>query len=162
GRFWVYQVVDQRTDSFVRLGAMYDTKPGLYLVAHEDWDGDVPDGITDVFRYDTRIAVCAPRVFMDDTDEDRAAIQSVINQVMVYPLDQYTGELQTTDWSNVPTFPAGDSTSGEQETKWVDPEKFFDELPVVLQEVPGRPGEEALYSLFRSLLEAADGSSGIG
>jgi hypothetical protein len=158
-RFWVYQVVDQRTDSFVRLGAMYDTKPGFYLVAHEDWDGDVPDGITNVFRYDTRIAVCAPRVFMDDTDEDRAAIQPFINQVMVYPLDQYTGELQTTDWSNVPTFPAGDSTSGEQETKWVVPEKFFDELPVVLQEVPARPGEEALYSLFRSLLEAAGASS---
>src|SRR5207244_232905 len=31
-RFWVYQVVDQRTDSFVRLGAMYQTKPGLYLL----------------------------------------------------------------------------------------------------------------------------------
>lgn len=27
GRFWVYQVVDTRTDSFVELGKMYDTKP---------------------------------------------------------------------------------------------------------------------------------------
>jgi hypothetical protein len=27
-RFWVYQVVDQRTESFVRLGAMYATEPG--------------------------------------------------------------------------------------------------------------------------------------
>jgi hypothetical protein len=33
GRFWVYQAVDQRTDSFVRLGAMYGTEPGLYLLA---------------------------------------------------------------------------------------------------------------------------------
>lgn len=32
-RFWEYQGVDQRTDSFVRLGAMYGTDPGLYLVA---------------------------------------------------------------------------------------------------------------------------------
>ena len=27
GRFWVYQGVDQRTDSFIRLRAMYGTEP---------------------------------------------------------------------------------------------------------------------------------------
>ena len=154
-RFWVYQAVDQRTDSFVRLGAMYGTKPGLYLLAPDSWDGEVPDGIADVFRFDTRIAVVVPRVFMDDTDADRAAIQSVINQVMVYPLEQYTGELQTKDWVAVPSFPAGEATQGEQETQWVIPEQFFAELPAVLEEVPARPGEEALYAWFGSLLNAA-------
>ena len=44
-RFWVYQAVDQRTDSFVHLGAMYGTKPGCYLLAPTSWDGAVPDGI---------------------------------------------------------------------------------------------------------------------
>ncbi|CCH78532.1 hypothetical protein BN12_30058 [Nostocoides japonicum T1-X7] len=138
-RFWVYQVVDQRTDSFVRLGAMYDTTPGLYLLAHVDWDGEVPDCITDTFRFDTRIAVCIPRIFMDDTDADRAAIQPIINQVMVYPLDQYTGQPQTTDWAQAPTFPVGDATGSEQETQWVDPEQFFTLLPEVLTDVPTRP-----------------------
>ena len=154
-RFWVYQLVDQRTDSFVHLGAMYDTQPGLYLVAPTSWDGQVPDQITDVFRFDTRIGVTIPRVFMDDTDEDRAAIQPVINQVMVYPLGQFTGEIQTTDWSSVPSFPAGDATGGEQETQWVVPEQFFAELPRVMEEVPARPGEEALYAWFSQLLDAA-------
>ena len=41
GRFWVYQGVDQRTDSFIRLGAMYGTEPGLYLLAPQSWDGAV-------------------------------------------------------------------------------------------------------------------------
>lgn len=153
-RFWVYQVVDQRTDSFVALGAMYDTAPGCYLIAPKGWDGEVPDGIAGVFRFDTRIAVCIPRVFMDDTDEDRAAIQSVINQVMVYPLAQFTGALQSTDWSQAPTFPAGDATGSETETAWVDPTVFFDDLPAVMGEVPARPGEEALYELVDSVLEA--------
>jgi hypothetical protein len=135
GRFWVYQCVDQRTDSFVRLGALYDTTPGLYLLAPGGWAGEVPDGIAGVFRFDTRIAICIPRVFMDDTDEDRATIQPFLNQVMVYPLDRYTGELQTTDWTQVPTFPGGDATAGEQETQWVVPEEFFDTLPAVLREV---------------------------
>jgi hypothetical protein len=32
-RFWVYQVVDLRTDSFASLGRMYGTRPGFYLLA---------------------------------------------------------------------------------------------------------------------------------
>ena len=154
-RFWVYQAVDQRTDSFVRLGAMYQTRPGRYLLAPASWDGAVPGGITEVFRFDTRIVVCIPRVFMDDTDADRAAIQPVINQVMVYPLSEYTGQPRTTDWSAAPIFPAGGATSGARETQWVDPVLFFTQLPEVMAEVPARPGEEALYGLVESLLQAA-------
>ncbi|MBD8637108.1 DUF1254 domain-containing protein [Stenotrophomonas sp. CFBP 13725] len=29
-RFWVYQVVDTRTDSLAELGSMYGTPPGFY------------------------------------------------------------------------------------------------------------------------------------
>lgn len=155
-RFWVYQAVDQRTDAFVQLGKMYDTKAGFYLLAPEGWDGPTPAGISHVFRFDTRIAVVAPRVFMDDTDEDRRAIQSVINQVMLYPLAQYTGELQSTDWASAPAFPAGDTTTGVQETQWVVPDLFFPALRPVLNEVPARIGEEALYAWFESLLTAAE------
>jgi hypothetical protein len=154
-RFWVYQGVDQRTDSFVRLGAMYQTKPGLYLLTPESWDGAVPDGIAGVFRFGTRIAVCIPRVFMDDTSDDRAAIQPLINQVMAYPLSEYTGAMRSTEWAAAPSFPAGGSTSGERETQWVDPGRFFDQLPEVMAEVPARPGEEALYGWVDSLLQEA-------
>ncbi len=156
-RFWVYQVVDQRTDSFVRLGAMHQTKPGLYLLAPESWDGAVPGGIAGVFRFDTRIAVCIPRVFMDDTDSDRAAIQPVINQVMAYPLGEYTGAMRTTDWRAAPIFPAGDATTGNQETQWVDPGQFFTELPAVMDEVPARAGEQALYGWLDSVLQRGAG-----
>jgi hypothetical protein len=161
-RFWVYQAVDQRTDSFVRLGAMYQTKPGLYLLAPQSWDGQVPDGVTEVFRFGTRIAVCAPRVFMDDTDADRAAIQPVINQVMMYPLSEYTGEMRSTNWTAAPSFPAGGATSGEQETQWVDPAQFFAELPTVLAEVPALPGEEAWYGWLDSLLREAAADPRLG
>ncbi|MGW4274394.1 DUF1254 domain-containing protein [Streptomyces seoulensis] len=155
GRFWVYQVVDQRTESFAHLGAMYASEPGCYLLAPEGWDGPVPDGIAGVFRFDTRVAAVIPRIFMNDTDQDRAAIQPLINQVMAYPLAEYTGLLRTTDWSKAPSFPAGDAAGGEQETRWVDPEVFFDVLPAVLGEVPARRGEEALHALLRSVLDQA-------
>ena len=49
GRFGVYQVVDQRTDSFAQIGKMYGTKPGFYLLVGPEWNGTVPDGIGGVF-----------------------------------------------------------------------------------------------------------------
>ncbi|MFF0429462.1 hypothetical protein ACFYUJ_34435 [Streptomyces sp. NPDC004520] len=88
-------------------------------------------------------------------DADRAALQPLLNQIMAHPLAEYTGRPRTTDWSQAPSYPAGDATSGEQETRWVDPEVFFDVLPAVLDDVPARPGEEALYALLRSVLDEA-------
>ena len=43
-RFWVYQAVDLRTDSFVQLGKMYGTKPGFYLLVGPNWKGDIAEG----------------------------------------------------------------------------------------------------------------------
>jgi hypothetical protein len=37
----------------------------------------------------------------------------------------------------------------------VNPETFFDELPAVMKSVPPLPGEEALYALIGSVLDAA-------
>lgn len=154
-RFWVYQMVDLRTDSFVQLGKMYASTPGFYLLVGPDWTGEVPKGITKVFRSPTRTGFVAPRVFMDDTAEDRKAIQSVLREIMMYPVDQFDGKMKSTDWSKLPG--GGDETApaGEQEVKWVDPEKFFDELPMVLADAPPLPGEEARYAQISAVLEAA-------
>src|SRR5215472_7658079 len=45
GRFFVYQIVDQRTDSFAEIGAMYASQPGFYLLAGPNWNGALPKGI---------------------------------------------------------------------------------------------------------------------
>jgi hypothetical protein len=73
-RFWVYQLVDLRTDSFVQLGKMYGTTPGFYLLVGPDWKGEVPNGITRVFRSPSNTALIAPHVAQDDTPEDKRAI----------------------------------------------------------------------------------------
>ena len=91
---------------------------------------------------------------MDDTPEDRVAIQPLLSQVMVYPLSEFDGKMKTTDWKSTPAFPSPASGSGE--TQWVIPEKFFDELPGVMMSVPPLPGEEALYSMIESVLVRAE------
>ena len=152
-RFWVYQMVDLRTDSFVQLGKMYATTPGFYLLVGPNWHGDVPKGITKVFRSSTNTGFVAPRVFQDDTSEDKKAIQPVLKLVMIYPLSQYDGTMKSTDWSKMKVLPSEEK--GDGETRFVFPEKFFDELPAILADAPPLPGEEARYAQIRAVLEAA-------
>ena len=151
-RFWVYQIVDLRTDSFVQLGKMYATTPGFYLLVGPNWEGEVPKGITKTFRSPTNTGFVAPRVFQDDTPEDKQAIQRVLRQVLMYPLSEFDGAMKNKDWSRVPIAPS--TQTGDEEVKWVVPEKFFDELPAVLADAAPLPGEEARYAQVRAVLEA--------
>ena len=153
-RFWVYAMYDARTDQFAEIGKPYDTKPGFYLIVGPQWKGEKPAGIEAVVRSSTALANAIPRVLMDDTAEDRKAIQSVINQIVAYPLKDFDGKMKTKDWSKAPAIP-GPKTEGGGETAWVVPEKFFDQLPTVLQTVAPLPGEEALYGQMRAVLDAA-------
>ncbi|MGX1742474.1 DUF1254 domain-containing protein [Bosea sp. NPDC055353] len=152
-RFWVYQIVDLRTDSFVQLGKMYGTTPGFYLLVGPNWQGSVPNGITQVFRASTQTALAAPRIFQDDTPDDKRAIQKVLTGIVMYPLAEYDGRMKTMEWSTLPKVPG--APHGEEETRWVFPEKFFDELPTVLADAPPLPGEEARYAQVLAVLAAA-------
>ena len=154
-RFWVYQVVDLRTDSFADLGVMYGTKPGFYLLVGPSWKGEPPKGITQVFRATTNTALVVPRVFQDDTPEDKQAVQPVIAGIDMYPLAKYVGKMKQRDWRQLPTLSSPADDSGEAETRWVFPERFFDELPRVLADAPALPGEEARYAEVLAVIAAA-------
>jgi hypothetical protein len=153
-RFWVYALYDARTDQLSNIGQQYGTKPGFYMVVGPNWKGKTPKGITAVLRSSTTVVFAIPRVFMNDTPEDHAAIQPLLSKVVFYPLSHFDGQMKTVDWSKLPDYPAPKS-SGAGETKWVNPEKFFDELPTVMKNVPPLPGEEALYASIGSVLDAA-------
>ena len=152
-RFFVYQIADARTNSFGSIGRQYGTRPGFYAIVGPNWKGTIPSGIAGVLHSTTDLVAVFPRIFQDDTPEDKAAIQPLLSQVAVYPLSEFDGKVKTMDWKSTPSYPAPPSTGGE--TKWVDPEKFFDQLPLILKQVPPMAGEEALYITFQSVLDAA-------
>lgn len=156
-RFWVYALYDARTNQFGHLGKPYKTKRGFYLLVGPNWKGTKPAGITEIIRCPTALANAIPRVFQNDTPEDKQAIQPVIDQVVFYPLKQFDGKMKTIAWNKVPVIkPPGQADSASAgETKWVIPEKFFDQFGEVLDTVPPLPGEEALYGQFRSMMEVA-------
>jgi len=152
-RFWVYALYDARTDEFAEIGKPYGTKPGFYLIVGPNWKGETPKGITAVVRSSTELVFTVPRVFKGDNAEDTKAVQPVLNQIVSYPLSQFDGKMKTIEWSKVPHFPAPPGAAGE--TKWVEPEKYYDQLPGVMKLVPPMPGEEALYGWINSVFAAA-------
>ncbi|MBM7062390.1 DUF1254 domain-containing protein [Pseudomonas sp. UL073] len=152
-RFWVYQFSDLRTDSITGLGSMHGTQPGFYLAVGPDWQGEVPKGITQVIRTHSNAAFVGPRVFQDDTPEDKKAVQEVIQGINVYPLAEYDGTLKRIDWRKLPIFPK--RADGAGETRWVRPDAFFDQLPAVLDLAPAQAGEEARYAQVRAVIAAA-------
>ena len=105
-----------------------------------------------VFRSTTNTGLAAPRIFQDDTPEDKRAIQTPLTGVMMYPLAEYDGKIKTKDWANIPHLPA--PPAGDEESRWVFPDKFADQLPIVFADAPPLPGEEARYAQVLAVLEA--------
>lgn len=152
-RFWVYAIYDARTDQIANLGKPYGSKPGFYLLVGPNWQGETPKGFEGVIRSSTEMANVIPRVQMDDTAADRAAVQAPVKEVMTYPLGQFDGKMKSYDYANIPSIGEKPNPSAG-ETKWVIPDKFFDQLDNVLNKVAPLPGEEALYAQFRHLVAA--------
>ncbi|MFM9057616.1 MAG: DUF1254 domain-containing protein [Planctomycetaceae bacterium] len=151
-RVWLYQLGDQRTDSFADVGCMHGTRPGAYIVAGPDWKGPVPDGIAGVFRCPTHCAYCLPRVFFTRQAGDREAALPAINQIMAYPLDEFDGALRETDWSRSRWLPA--VAGRARRSGGVTPAGLLEALPEILADVPPLPGEEPLYARLRKLVDA--------
>jgi len=127
------------------------------MVVGPNWKGTTPPGIAGVVRSSTDFAVTMPRIFMNDTLEDHAAIQPALSQIQFYPLSQFDGKMKTKDWNRLPQnhkagHPVKYSTT---QPPWVDPATYFDQLPTVMKQVPPMPGEESLYKLIGSVLDAA-------
>ncbi len=75
---------------------------------------------------------------------------SVLNQINFYPLSEFDGKMKTKDWSKAQRFPA------TAEARFVEPDTFFDQLPEIIKAVPALPGEESLYRLMNSVMDAAN------
>jgi hypothetical protein len=154
GRFWLYQLGDQRTDAFADFGSMHGTAPGFHLVVGPSWSGTPPAGIVRVVRSPTRYAYCLPRIFISDSPGDREAALPAVAQVNAYPLDEFDGQMRVVDWSKARWLP--DLTGKGRRGIDVSPDGFLDLLPDLLHDVPPRPGEEPLYARLWRLVRLLD------
>ncbi len=156
GRFWLYQLGDQRTDAFADFGSMHGTPPGFHLIVGPSWSGTPPAGIVRVVRSPTRYAYCLPRIFFSDAPGDRDAALPVVAEVNAYPLDEFDGRMHAVEWSKARWLP--DLTGRGRRGIEVSPDGFLDLLPDLLRDVPPRPGEEPLYERMRRLVHLIEGA----
>lgn len=150
GRFWLYQLGDQRTDAFADFGSMHGTASGFHLVVGPSWSGTPPPGIVRVVRSPTRYAYCLPRIFVSDAPGDRDAAMPAVAQVNAYPLNEFDGRMRVVDWSKARWLP--DLTGRGRRGIEVSPDGFLDLLPDLLRDVPPRSGEEQLYERMNRLV----------
>ena len=76
------------------------------MIVGPNWKGAVPEGITAAIRSSTDLVFVVPRVFKAATPEDTAAVQPLIDQIVMYPLSQFDGKMKTKDYVKSPHIPA--------------------------------------------------------
>lgn len=150
-RYWLYQLGDQRTDSFAKLGKQHGTQPGCYLIVGPNWSGEIPTGIVDVFRCPTNLGYCIPRVQISTLNHDAASFKNLVGGIHMYSLSQYRGKPKRKDWTKLRWYPSVGSSTRHQ-NRFVAPENFFDAFAEVIASVPPLPGEESLYVQFENLV----------
>jgi len=92
GRYWVMQWVDFYGYNAHYLGTRTTgTKPGTYLLAGPDWDGDTPEGIDEVMQFETNIVNGFARTQLLNPD-DLPALSAIMNEFDLEPLSSYLGE----------------------------------------------------------------------
>jgi hypothetical protein len=152
-RHWAYHLVDLRSDRFAKLGRVHATRPGFYLVAGPQWEGDVPRGITQVLRAPTATGLFAPRIFQDDTPEDNYAAQRTLGEVAMYPLAEFDGRTKRREWAKLREAPA-EFVDAANAPRFA-PERFVELLAAALADAPARRGEEALHAQVLAVVGAA-------
>lgn len=138
-RYYSFQLIDLYTHNFAYIGNLTTgSEAGQYLLAGPDWDGEKPEGMTDVIRSETDFIfnVTRTQLFGPDDLEQVKAIQA---QYELQPLSAYLGQAAP-DAPPRPDFPNWDEGSQFDE-------RFFGYLDFVMDllEKPG-PGEEALWA----------------
>jgi len=97
-RFWVYQAVDLRTDSFVQLGKMYDTKPGFYLPGRSQLERARAQGIAKVFRASTNTGIVARASSRTTRRRTKRAVQAPVAADRDVSAGEFDARLKSIDW----------------------------------------------------------------
>jgi hypothetical protein len=150
-RFYHFQLIDLYTHNFAYIGTLTTgNKAGAFLIAGPDWNGEAPEGITDVFRSESGLVfnVVRTQLFGPDDLENVKEIQAGYR---LQPLSEYT-KTEAPSAKPMPELPVWDE--GAQFDG-----RFFDYLDLMMGflEKPAK-GDEALWADLARLGIGTDGT----
>lgn len=142
-RYYSFQLIDLYTHNFFYIGSLTTgSKAGNYLIASENWKGDIPKGITQVVRCETDLFFTIIRTQLFDP-ADLANVTILQEAYQVQTLSQYLGK------------PAEKKDLLNKFPEWVEGSQFtedsFQYLDAVLQFVKPVPTEDSLFKSFAKL-----------
>jgi len=131
-RYYSFQLIDLNSHNYAYIGTLTTgNEPGRFLLAGPDWDGAVPDGITDVLRSETNIIFTVGRTQVFGPD-DIPALKQIQSGYKLQPLSDYA-KLPRPPARQTPELP--DWVEGAQFD-----ERFFVYLDVLLRQL--EPADE--------------------
>ncbi len=123
-RFYHFQLIDLYTHNFAYLGTLTTGNgAGKYLIAGPDWDGEKPEGITDVIRSEKNFVFNVTRTQLFGPD-DLPRVKEIQGSYGLQPLSAFLGQA-TPAAAPMPDFPV-----------WVEgsqfDERFFGYLDLMM------------------------------
>jgi hypothetical protein len=144
-RYFSIQLLDLYTANFDYIGSRTTGNDGgIFLVAGPSWNGEVPQGVTKVFRAETQFVLAIYRTqLFNPADLDN--VKKIQAGYRAQPLSEFLGRPAPSAASKValvkPLSPADQKTSLQ----------FFNVLNFVLQFCPTHPSEVELMARFGSI-----------
>jgi len=91
-RFYHFQLIDLYTHNFAYVGTLTTSNgAGKYLIAGPDWDGEKPEGITDVIRSETGFVLSVTRTQLFGLD-DLPKVKEIQSSYGLQPLSAFLGK----------------------------------------------------------------------
>lgn len=91
-RYYSFQLIDLYTHNFFYIGSLTTGhQPGNYLIASNSWNGEVPEGITQVVRCETDLFFTIIRTQLMDAG-DLEHVKKLQNEYQVQTLNEYLGK----------------------------------------------------------------------
>ena len=151
-RYYSLQFIDGYTANFAYVGSRTTgNSGGRYLLAGPNWQGDKPEGVNDVIRSDTELAMVLFRTQLfgpDDIDN----VKKIQAGYQVAPLSVYLNQKSPDPAPAIDFVPP---LSAEQER--TSPQ-FFDILNFTMKFAPTLPDEKELRDRFATIGIGPDGS----
>ena len=142
-RYYSFQLIDLYTHNFAYIGTLTTgNAAGRYLIATTDWEGEKPDGVTDIFRCETNLFLNVVRTQLID-DSDIENIRSIQDQYQLQTLSEFLGNENSAPETNN-KFP--DWNEGDQFT--ID---AFNYLSLMLKHINPIEEEKVLIEKFALL-----------
>ena len=139
-RYYVNQWFDLYTHNFAYTGVRTTGRQaGNYLFAGPRWKGEVPNGITGVFRAETEIVGTLTRTQLNGAD-DIPALQALQAQYRITPLSTFTGKPAPAPLAPI-VLPPWDKDKAEGIG-------FIGYLNAMLPYMPTVPSEQAQFERF--------------